>query len=665
MSMFTQRMKMLTAVVMDKDRERVVKALLEKGVMEFVHISELPEDKLAKLSSHPSAVSKTELQELRVRIEAMLREGGMRRPQLSGADIKSLPAVDTEAYDMKLKELSAALEEIRNRQQEVNRKINFYSEIVRYGRDKGGRDYLDFRAGDISHSAPEDLQGRLESIGGIFLFSSSPLASLTLRRDSKAVSSVMDKFGWIETTDVEAQKQLLKDALLAAEEKLNETQSELMKLQAEAKDKIQSSKEELSVMWQSVRMEELCEHVESFFSFTSNTALFSGWVPAGYADDITEIITEASGGKCVIEWTEDEDIPREEVPVSMHSHPFFAPFRRMVDNYGVPEYGSVNPTVFTTIAYLSMFALMFADVGQGLVLFLIGLLGTRSYQKNPMKKDGILSRYLCKLLMYLGPASMVGGVLFGSYFGLSLLPALWFPFEAIVQGHEVTYGPVRSIYGILAVTIYFGIAVIYTGLILNWVNLFRKKRYFDLVFDKNGLVGGVLYGIGIWFAYGFVQSGYRTFPSATWFYAVLLVCIALIFIKVPVGTVINKMRGKEIEGIGKIITDTIMEFIVQALETFSGLLSNTLSFMRVAGLGIAHASLMSAFYQMAGMTPNLVTYVLIAIVGNLLVLVLEGLSAGIQSLRLNYYEFFTKYFTGRGIAFNPIGLESRIQVDRY
>jgi len=103
-----------------------------------------------------------------------------------------------------------------------------------------------------------------------------------------------------------------------------------------------------------------------------------------------------------------------------------------------------------------------------------------------------------------------------------------------------------------------------------------------------------------------------------------------------------------------------MEWIVEMLEIFSGYLANTLSFMRVAGLGIAHVSLMTAFFQIAGMigngSYNIGSY-FILILGNLLVIVLEGLSSGIQSLRLNYYEFFSKYFSGAGIAYSPVSLK--------
>ena len=108
------------------------------------------------------------------------------------------------------------------------------------------------------------------------------------------------------------------------------------------------------------------------------------------------------------------------------------------------------------------------------------------------------------------------------------------------------------------------------------------------------------------------------------------------------------------------VLNMLMEWVVELLEIFSGYLSNTLSFMRVAGLGIAHVSLMVAFFQIAEMAASsgrlTVWSYLILLMGNALVIGLEGLSAGIQSLRLNYYEFFSKYFTGSGKAYSPISL---------
>jgi V/A-type H+-transporting ATPase subunit I len=103
--------------------------------------------------------------------------------------------------------------------------------------------------------------------------------------------------------------------------------------------------------------------------------------------------------------------------------------------------------------------------------------------------------------------------------------------------------------------------------------------------------------------------------------------------------------------------DVVMEWFVDILEIFTGYLSNTLSFMRVAGLGIAHAALMQSFKELSSLADGF-GGVMIFILGNILVIVLEGLSSGIQSLRLNYYEFFSRYFTGKGVAYQPLGLKS-------
>ena len=660
MSMFTHKMRMLTAVVMESDKDSVVKALLEKGVMEFVHIGSLPAEKMAKLSEHSSSVSKAVLTDMRIRVETLLKEGGVQLPELESGLLESLPPLDMETYRRTLDRLSLSLQTVRDRQKVINQDINALEEIIRYSAEKKD-DYLDLRVGVTTHGSSDDLLQRLDQIGGVFLFASKPFISLTLRRDSARVTDVMDKFGWTESTDSEAQKSAMSEAIGEAKARTEAFRLELQKLSEEAKERIRKVSSDLIAIWTNVRVHELCEHVESYFSYTRNTTLFSGWVPAEYSDDISALLSRVTSGRCIIEWTDADEVPREEVPVEMTSPKILKPFERMVNNYSIPEYGSINPTPFTAVAYLCMFALMFADLGQGFILLLAGLIGSWIYKKNPSKKDGLISRYLCSLLIFLGPASMIGGLLFGSCFGFELLPPLWFPFDAVVEGEPVD-GLIQDIYDILGITIKFGIVVIYLGLILNWINLFRKKRFFELVFDKNGIVGGVMYALGIWFAWGFVASGYSTFPSAPFFAPVLVSCLALIVIKGPLGAVLKARKGEK-ESIGRVVIDTVMDFLVEVLEIFSGLLSNTLSFMRVAGLGIAHASLMSAFYQMAEMPGNIIAQILIMLLGNALVIVLEGLSAGIQSLRLNYYEFFTKYFTGHGMAFEPVGLRSRASAD--
>ncbi|NCC91114.1 MAG: ATPase, partial [Spirochaetia bacterium] len=417
---------------------------------------------------------------------------------------------------------------------------------------------------------------------------------------------------------------------------------------------VASHQAQLYAIWSNLRLNELCDQIRSYFAYTRNTTLFSGWVPTDQASLVEKAIEDASEGQCVVEWTEASSMPRDQVPVAMSSPKALAPFQKIVNNYSTPEYGTVNPTIFVMVAYLSMFGLMFADVGQGLVLLLVGLMGSHSYKTHPLKPDGMLSRNVTSLLVYLGLSSMVFGALFGSYFGLPLVPALWFNFEAAVAGHGTL---ITDVYGILGITIRFGIIIIYTGLVLNWINLSRKKAYLTLLLDKNGLLGGLLFGIGLYMGFGFVRSGYRTFPSQPWIAPVVTVSLILLFARGFIIYLVSLRKGGERHEISHVVLDSVMEFLVDVLEIFTGYLSNTLSFMRVAGLGIAHASLMESFKELSSMVDGF-GGVAIFILGNVLVIVLEGLSAGIQSLRLNYYEFFSRYFTGKGVAYEPVGLSN-------
>lgn len=663
MSMFTRKMKMLTAIVLDSKSEVVVKKLLELGVMDFVHLNSVRSDVNDKLSSHNTSLSDSDLADLRSRLETFYRQADMEYPLLADKDVEALSGKpDLDSYKRKLDKLSSSLLGFKEKQQQSNQKIIVFEEILSYI-EKKKFEYLDLRVGTITRSDLASLTLRLSSVNAVVNQLEDKLVITSLRRDEARLSPLLDKFGWQETSNPTLQKQALGVALKEIETLKSAEVANMAQLNLDIKAKIIEQKSELDAMYVSVRLSQLCQHMESYFSYTDHTTLFSGWVPFDTQDAVESAIKEATDNICIIEWLGDSEVDRDKVPVSMTSPRFLKPFEHIVENYKTPEYGSINPVPFTAVTFMIMFMLMFADFGQGFVLLLIGILGKHYYKNHPMAKDGLISRYLCSLLIYLGPSSMVGGVLFGSYFGYSIFPALWFNYHQVVVGHA-TGGLVTSIFDILGITIKFGIIVIYTGLILNWINLVVKKRFMELIFDKNGLVGGTLYGVGIYLGFGFVATGYKTLPMNNIVLTLLIICLAILVIKGPCYTIYNKKHGKEAESIGQVIIDSVMDLLLDCLEIFSGFLSNTLSFMRIAGLGIAHVSLMVAFEDMAAMTNNIVFSILIMVIGNVLVLALEGLSAGIQSLRLNYYEFFTKYFTGCGVAYSPVGINSRIQLKK-
>ncbi|HPY45361.1 MAG TPA: V-type ATPase 116kDa subunit family protein [Sphaerochaeta sp.] len=656
MNLFTKPMRLLTAVVLQQRSDQVVKALLQLGVLDFIHISRLEADQLAKLSSKPSTTNRVVLEDLRGRVEALLKQGHLALPGESTLDVSLLAEPQVDAYRAVLDELTQTLLALKERQKVANQALLGVEEMRRYLAESKWQ-YLDLRVGSVKEGKSEQLEEKLSPYGAfVEPIDEEFVTVLSLRRDLAQIDPLLDKFGWTEESDPLLQKQavvLVRTRLETEHQKLIDKRGEI---EQSVKRAIAERKEELHAIWSNLRLNELSDQIKSYFSYTRNTTLFSGWVPADQAESVRNAIVEASGGQCVVEWTEATEVPRESVPVAVTSPKVLEPFQNMVNNYATPEYGTVNPTIFVMIAYLSMFGLMFGDVGQGLVLLLVGLFGSRSYRRNPEKKEGLLTRNVTNLLVYLGLSSMLFGALFGSYFGLPLLPPLWFNFEAAVEGHAPATALVRDVYGILGITIRFGIIIIYTGLVLNWVNLFRKKSFVPMLLDKNGVVGGVLFGTGIYMAFGFVGSSYRSFPSDPWIIPTLVICLILLFAKPYVQHFVDLKQGRTDKTFGQVAAGSIMEFLVDVLEIFTGYLSNTLSFMRVAGLGIAHASLMGTFKYLQSMVGG-VAGVLIFIAGNLLVIVLEGLSAGIQSLRLNYYEFFSRYFTGRGIAYRPVGLK--------
>ncbi len=659
MNLFTQKMKMLTAVVSSDRADNVVKELLKRGIMEFVHVDDLPKKDRAKLEEHRSRIQLQTISDVRTRIESTFKQAQYPLPVLEAKDLEGDTRPDIDKVKRILDSLSSLIIEKREKQKLLSQKSAGVEEIISY-LDKKESEYFDIRVGSAEKGNLEDLIQRLSSAGAYPFTMDRWTVSISLRRDASRIDPVMDKFQWTECADEEVQKSALEKAEAFLDEKKKSLEADGDTVQKEIREAVAKRGEELSQHWKMLRVYELCEHVENYFAHTKNTSLFSGWVPAEKKGEIERIIDEETGGKYIIEWTDDTQIDRSKVPVSVSSPKILEPFDVIVKNYATPEYGSINPTPFVAVSYMLMFMLMFADIGQGFILLLIGLLGTAYYRKHPLAKDGLLSRYLCRLLIYLGPASMFGGLLFGSTFGYGWIPALWFNYHAVVNGHAE--GLIHDVYGILGITIRFGILVIFTGLILNWVNLIRKKRYLTLIFDKNGLMGGILYAVGIWACFHFVGTGYKSFPDSPLLKVGIIVPMAVIFMKGPVMAYIHAKEGHR-EKLSQIVMDTVMEFLIDALEIFSGFLSNTLSFMRVAGLGIAHVSLMTAFEDMSSLPSNPVAKVLIMIMGNILVIAIEGLSAGIQALRLNYYEFFNRYFTGRGIAFEPVGLKSRIRIE--
>ncbi len=730
----------LTAVVLETDIDPVTKCLLAEGVMQFVDIHRLPGTWQERVVSNAQGASGMALTELRKRIESVLLQANIRVDGISHLQVGALTPVSVEAAREYIERTTAEIQSIREEQKNIQEEIGRLEEIERqlalFGdlgagmRAQSRYSFLDIQAGTVPLSRLGDLEQALEGYPQVTVRADAPSARagretatfvlITLRRDKKEIADILASLGW---SAVDLSQSYSAAGAATGERALAEVRSKVEKLQVSQKQKqgelrsvIEGRRNDLERLWANLRMNELYSAIQSRFGRTESTVVFSGWLPAAKRDSLERELLRAtstaaaaappsgaSGGsvgvgrgswgsasRCYLEWSSPEELARTarniEVPVRLRNPKVLSPFQMLVENYALPEYGTIDPTPLVAVSYLIMFGLMFADAAQGLLLVLTGVFGMlwfRGKSANWFK--------LSSLLVWCGGAAMVSGAAFGSYFGMRWFPAFWFDYEGLLFGAPPTRGFVRSIYDVLTITIYFGVAVIGVGLVLNWINHIQKRRWFLLVLDKTGVLGAWMYGIGIYVAWYYAAHEYRQLPNSTFLFWTLGVPALIFFAKSPIEWVRKRREEaaarseaalgpkpgsgrqtsrRQASGPGSrerrfgpmTLVTFIMEWFVELLDIGSGYLANTLSFMRVAGLGIAHVSLMVAFFQIAAMATGgktTLVSVTILVLGNLLVIGLEGLSAGIQSLRLNYYEFFSKYFRGTGKAYSPISLRSR------
>lgn len=668
---FTTEMIQLFAVVLGKDRDRVTEALLREGVLQFIDISEVAAEKPDGLSTVKPEISLSEVSDLRKRTEGFLYTGRIIPSVPKETDLNNRVSVDIEKEKKHLDAIAVERDSIRERQRTIQQEILKLDDIRRqvelYGiglsdiKQLPRQSFLSIQTGKVPIFNVTKLENELRDIPSLNIAlgqqaDTSHHLLISMKRDSERINKILADAGWSKIELPEELTAVKEDVFKELSEKLRTLTDEQKKLEAKAVDLIKKEEKHLKDTWVNLRVQELLHIIQTNFKASLKTVIFSGWLPLRKKERLTEIIQKTCKNRCYLEWNEagSKEIVREEIPVQFNNPKILSPFQMLVSNFGIPQYGTIDPTPFVMPIYLCMFGLMFADLGQGLILATLGALGAYFWRKNEQKQG---FRNLSWLVVWCGCSSIFFGALFGSFFGIGLFPPLWFDYHGIIAGHSSHNSAINSVVDILSITIYFGISVIVLGLFFNWFNIIREKKWIELVFDKGGILGGWIYGGGIYIVFYMISHNNKEVPPGNIIFLLVGLPALLLFIKEPYHYFKHQAGQSDKKLNVTLILNFLMGWIVELLEIFSGYLSNTLSFMRVAGLGMAHVCLMISFFTIAEMTSGIAS-IIILILGNILVISLEGLSAGIQALRLNYYEFFTKFFHGTGKLYTPISLSS-------
>ena len=687
--MFTTPMVRLLAVVLDHDADRVAEVLLDRGVMHFMNVSDLRAGWSGRLLPLDEMAFVPRITDIRKRIEGLFKASG-ETPYSPDSEeslhraLKSRETLDLEKMTAYIDKVANDLNRIRERQRSIGREIASLTEVLEQirtygvGLPRSGGDeaysFISIHIGELPTEKEGTLREELSQTPSVVISMVRKegivhLLLITMKRDSGRIVPILDRLGWKEIELSKEVGDFRSDIVADVGARIAQLREEEGRLQKETRDRLVKDRDELLRLWHSLVMYEKYYRVQAYFKKTSRTMMFSGWLPEESCTELIDAIERATQRRCYIEWSKPNTISEEEMvhskpPVQLRNPKFLAPFQMLVTGFAVPAYGTIDPTFFVIFAYLVMFGLMFADVGQGLILALSGIIGTALFKKKGKKES---AQNLMRLIAWCGFSAAAFGILFGSYFGRSLLPPLWFDFHGVVTGNPHGQSFVRDLFDILSIAVYFGIAIIGVGLLFNWINLVKLKKWANLILDKGGIIGGWIYAGGIYAAHYLIRNGYRELPDGRSLLLLVGIPAVLLFLKHPILSATGRRKvpqGAQHRGGFSIFSllNLVMVGIVELLEVFSGYLSNTLSFLRVAGLGIAHVSLMTAFFELVRMAGSgssgayTVWSVLILIMGNLLVIGLEGLSAGIQSLRLHYYEFFTKFLRGSGDVYAPVSL---------
>ncbi|KMW18855.1 V-type ATP synthase subunit I [Enterocloster citroniae] len=364
-----------------------------------------------------------------------------------------------------------------------------------------------------------------------------------------------------------------------------------------------------------------------------NFYILCGWMTQKDAADFQKEIERDSDTFCIIE--DDHNNIMSKPPTKMKNPGLFKPFEMYVEMYGLPSYNELDPTILIGITYSILFGFMFGDAGQGLCLLTGGFL---LYRFKKVRLAGIIS--CC------GVFSTIFGFLFGSVFGFEdIIDAVWLrPQEAMVNLPFI--GKLNTVF-VVAVAI--GMGIILMCMVLNIINSARVHDTEKIYFDTNGAAGFVFY-----FALSCVIILYmtgNTLPATAILVVMFLIPLLIMFFKEPLTAVVEKKSEKIEGGMGMFITQGIFELFEVLLSYFS----NTLSFVRVGAFAVSHAAMMQVVLMLAGAEAGESTNWAVVIGGNLFVCGMEGLIVGIQVLRLEYYELFSRFYRGSGRAFEPYG----------
>ncbi len=383
-----------------------------------------------------------------------------------------------------------------------------------------------------------------------------------------------------------------------------------------------------------------CYNIKKYASAYKDKFVLIGWVESENAHKLESELNKLPSVEFSL--SDGKNELNHSPPIKLKNNAFSKPFEFFVDMYGLPNYNEIDPTGFISVTFTVLFGIMFGDVGQGLVLSLIGLAMWKL-------KEMAIGR----ILIPCGISSAIFGLVYGSVFGFEHVLD---PMYHALGFHEKPIEIMHSATTLLIATLSIGVLLLLIGMSINIFSSLRRKDYENGVFGASGISGLVFY-VSLLGGLVLELLGIHVL-SIPYVLILIILPLALILFKEPLG---KKLEGKE-NWKPKKWGDYITQNSFELFETLLSYITNTMSFLRVGAFILIHAGMMIVVFTLADMLllqAGMVGYVLVVILGNAFVIALEATLVCIQLLRLQYYELFSRFYVGAGRKFNPIRLNKQ------
>lgn len=428
----------------------------------------------------------------------------------------------------------------------------------------------------------------------------------------------------------------LRGRIALAEKKIQEAETEITGLSERRKEL------EFLIDYYTMRIEKY--QVLGRLNQSRHTFMVSGYIPECDAKALSQELSLRYSAAVELEDVTEKDDP----PVLLKNNAFAAPVEPVLESYSMPGRGEVDPCTVMAVFYYVLFGMMLSDAAYGLIM----VLGCGMILAKFRNIESGLKKTL-QMFLYCGISTMFWGVMFGSYFGdvVDVVSSTFFGKELTIP--PVWFVPVDEPMRLLVFSFLLGIIHLFTGLGMKMYQLCKAGQYkdalYDVVFWYLLVGGGIVYLLTMDMVVNMLGLGFQL-PATVGTVAAVCAGIGAVGIVLTAGRESRNPFKRLLKGL-------------YGIYNISGYLSDILSYSRLLALGLATGVIASVFNQMGSMAGGgvvgAIVFIIVFVIGHTLNIGINVLGAYVHTNRLQYVEFFGKFFEGGGRKFNPFSVKTK------